>query len=320
MAVIRDQAEGATLFPARTSGSRFVRGARGAAGAPDVVAPQGLPHGVSRQLQDRRARRDAEGDRGESEVLERRPERVELTGEQAVHDGDPRHARRRDLTDVQLADGARRDRPDGVEEQDEQDPEPEARHGDSELDDRLTDSVDHASRMEGRQDPERNRPEEAQEERRRGELERGGEPAPDLLRHGLLGVLRNPEVAAEEPAQIIDELRREVVVVAELLAELLDLLRRRPRPEDQAGGVSQDVGDEEDQCDHAQHRQGGADELAGNAEPPARRAPWPMPLIASRNARLSALQVAVRHERVRLVDDPSDASAGPAAGSWARRG
>ena len=153
----------------------------------------------------------------------------------------------------------------GPEEEDlEQDPEEEGRHGHADDRDDADAGVDGPPLPASRQEAERQADRDGDEHRRRDELERGWEAPQDLVEDRLLGRDRRAPVPGEHVAHVGRVLGREWLVEPERDAGTLDLLRTSARPDGDGRGVDGDDAREEEGDDrYARQDEGRRGQPAG---------------------------------------------------------
>ena len=162
--------------------------------------------------------------------------------------------------------GAQRGQPAKVdgEDEDQDERQPEERDGGAEHDEGGPDAVQPGAGPHAGDDADRDADDDAHAHRREGEDEGRAGVRPDFRGDVLAGHVGLAEVAVEDAAEKVDELRRQRLVEAELLAQLLDLVRGRARAEQQdLRRVSRDqVQDQEDQDGDAEQDRDGQQQPA----------------------------------------------------------
>ena len=192
-------------------------------------------------------------------MRQRRLEHVELTAQQAVDGVEAGHVRRRALNETEAP--RAREQAEVVEEHDQQDqPEPERGHGDSAQRQHAGNVVGDLVAMQRGDDSQGNADAQCEDQRRRGELHGGREPADQDLPDRLGGIVDgDAEIAAQHVADIAQVLFRQRAVETVDPVHGLDVdgvdahaADRRPRADRiDRGGVQDDEGD----GDHAEQHQ-----------------------------------------------------------------
>ena len=149
------------------------------------------------------------------------------------------------------------------EEEDQHDPEPEARKRHAEQRDRRAERVPDRAAPNRREDPERDGDGERQGERAEGELDRRAEAIADQRGDRVAGLERAPEIAAQGRAGPAEILQRDRAVEPQPLADLRGgLLRELAADQHRLGPAGSQPHDrEQDDRDADEHQDGEADAL-----------------------------------------------------------
>ncbi len=200
------------------------------------------------------------------------PEHFPLAGEQRVDQDDAGHLRR-DAVIEHVEPSRPRDPAEmDVEHQEPDEAEPEHRHGIADEPDDAHDMVDEASLVHRGEDAERHADQDADEGRRRRQLERRREHPFEILDDGLCRDHRIAEIAVQHRVRIDHVLLDQRPVELELVAQPVIGFGRRPVAEDRHHRIDRDdpadhEGDD-GEAEEGQHdRDREAQELARQGDP-----------------------------------------------------
>jgi hypothetical protein len=202
-----------------------------------------------------------------------------VAGNQGVDQVEARNGRRRRVEEAQAAERLSGPAELIVEHIGEQEAGEENRQRYARGGDDTAGVVDERTLPHGRQRTERHRDQGGDHKADEGQFSRGRQPGRDIGRDGLTRGQGFAEVAVGEISDIADELLRQRLIEAELLAHLLDRLRRGGRSGEISRGVArqhpgEQEGDDDDPDQARDHgREAPADLFQHGLTPPRRRSP-----------------------------------------------
>ena len=204
--------------PQRITGDDLLRESA-CPGILDEVAEQSLRHGRSRHLQDGPGVDEGQGERGKSEVRQRRPERRPIAAEDAVDRIEAGHLRRRKEREIDPANRGGNDLKFSEQHEDQEQRPPKIRHGAGEHSVGRRKPIHDRSRSQSGQHAKGKRNAEGENESQRDQFKRRGQTLQDVFRHLAAGEPRFPQIPMRDAAKIDEVLVPNGKVEAHLLPD-----------------------------------------------------------------------------------------------------